>query len=123
MPWSADYLKDEGIILLKSRGENNLDDYIEQTRKIAEMVNERNILEILLDHSELINKASLTEIYEIPKLYEAHNLNRNVKIAVIVSKDLSQELDFEFFEDICRNRGWNMKLFRGREPALRWLKS
>jgi hypothetical protein len=29
--------------------------------------------------------------------------------------------DVQFYEDACRNRGWNMRIFPDRGRALAWL--
>jgi hypothetical protein len=54
-------------------------------------------------------------------LLERLGLPRTLREALLVLPSSVPGPDVQFYEDACRNRGWNVRLFTERERALEWL--
>ena len=66
--------------------------------------------------------ASLVDVYELPaKTYWQEDLDRRTRIALIRPHAASAEQGALFFQDACRNRGWNARVFDNRAAAIDWL--
>ena len=57
----------------------------------------------------------------MPQFYEDSNAHRGSKWALIHPDDPSVSKHFKFYENVCRNRGWLVRLFSSEEDALAWL--
>jgi hypothetical protein len=122
MPYEIDYLEDEKIVTIKNRGEILFEDLLEQTKEALELARRKNATLFLSDNILLENKAKTFEIYELPKIYDELGASRNNKLAVLIRKGGHTTKDARFFETICLNRGWNVRLFTSYDDAKAWLK-
>ena len=122
MPYKIDYLEDEKIITIKNTGEITFADFLEQTRKALELARTKNARLFLSDNILLENKAKLSEIFKLPKIYDEIGASRRNKLAVLITKRASMAKDAQFFETICLNRGWNVKVYTNYNEAIVWLK-
>ena len=63
-------------------------------------------------------------LFEFPDLYAALDADRTSRGALVLPHPsrTGEVNDALFFENVCRNRGWNVRTFPGREEALAWLR-
>lgn len=63
----------------------------------------------------------VVSVYDLHKLHDNEGIERSVRIAVIspISKEGKEVADF--YGTVCLNRGWNAKIFSGRDEAFEWL--
>ena len=55
-------------------------------------------------------------------LLEGTGAARTLREAIVVPGSTLAAPDVQFYEDACRNRGWNVRLFPDRESAMAWLR-
>lgn len=122
MPYEIDYLEDEKIVTIRNTGEVTFTDFLEQTKEAAELARRKDARLFLSDNILLENKAKIFEIYKLPEIYDALGASRRNKLAVLIAKEGPITKDARFFETICLNRGWNVKLFTSYNEAKGWLK-
>ena len=73
------------------------------------------------DATQATLKVSIFALYDLPELYQDQALQRPVRIAVLLPiSEAGKEL-VDFYETVCRNRGWIVKKFGDRQEALDWL--
>jgi hypothetical protein len=84
---------------------------------------EWGIHRFLVDASAAISHISLLTYFELPKVFMSLNLPRSSRIAVLSSRSQKGKERARFFENVCRNRGWQVKMFYHRLEALEWLGS
>ncbi len=56
-------------------------------------------------------------------MLETRGLPRTLREALVLTPGLPDPGDARFYEDACRNRGWDIRIFPDRESALAWLVS
>ena len=75
------------------------------------------------DVTGLTGGHSVGDLFAVVGLLERLGLPRTLREAILVPPTTVAGLDIQFYEDACRNRGWNVRLFTERECALEWLHS
>jgi hypothetical protein len=121
MPYTINFLEKEGIVKSVSTGKLTFEDYIKQSKEAVELAQKKNTNLLFLDTSNLDASIKATEILSIPDLWESIGTPRTYRLAVLIPKDESLHEDIKFFENVCRNRGWQTKLFDKKEDAIEWL--
>jgi len=75
----------------------------------------------LTDVRDAESRLSTLDIYNVPKQWDALRADRRNKLALVVPGDKKIWSDAQFYETICNNRGWNVKVFAEQAPAIDWL--
>jgi hypothetical protein len=121
MPWKVEYIADFEIIQCVYIGNVTMDDFKEATKKSFALAKNHQTGKILIDNSKLEIIVSTTEIYELPQFYDNIKLDRRSRWAIILPTVQPALRDVQFFETVCRNRGWSVKAFDNHENAMKWL--
>jgi len=121
MPYTVKFLDGEGIVEIVAVGELTIEDYIKLIEDAVDMLLQKNTRLLYLDTSDLSASIKATEILSIPDLWESIGVSRANKLAVLIPKDESLHEDIKFFENVSRNRGWQVKLFDKKNDAFEWL--
>ena len=121
MPYSISYHSDFRYIEIISIGEHTFTDYSDQLIKATAMGREKGTFLYLLDNEKLKNLASITEIYNLPKLYKLHADISRLIIAAYYSTEAKNKEAISFYENICVNHGLHVKTFYDKNEALKWL--
>jgi hypothetical protein len=64
---------------------------------------------------------STMDIFVIPDQWEAAGIDRRSMLALVVDRDGGYWEDAAFYENACRNRGWQVRVFSDRTEAIAWL--
>ena len=124
MPWSMEATDDGRILKVTYTGAFGADELRDITRRVLAAMVEKRIARALLDCGEARFDVPVLNVYQLPELYTSRGLARSeTRAAVVLPKDGYKKELYEFYEDVCRNRGYFVKLFDAREPALEWLES
>jgi hypothetical protein len=73
------------------------------------------------DVTGLTGGHSVGDLFAVVGLLERLGLPRTLREALLVLPTTVAGPDVQFYEDACRNRGWNVRLFTERERAFEWL--
>ena len=123
MPWSMK-TTDDGILEVVYSGAFGADELRVITDRILTAMLEQKAGRVLLDCYDAHFDVPVLNVYKLPDLYNSRGLTRSeVRAAVVKPKDGYRAELFDFYEDVCRNRGYFVKLFELREPALEWLQA
>jgi hypothetical protein len=122
MGWNVLYSPHSKVVTLKSVGFIPLKDFPDRLRQVVQTARENQTNCFLLDDTEFDTQASTLSIYELPKLYAEAGFSRQDQIAVVISSDDTGLDDYRFFETVCINQGFKVKLFFDLEEAYRWLR-
>lgn len=121
MPWALDYSATENILTVKCEGPFSADDLLPMTQAATERMLAKQSLRVLLDFSHAIAQVSIAELYKLPDIYADTRVPRRARLALIVPTD-GYRLDvYQFYEDVCVNRGFFVKLFKEIAVAKQWL--
>lgn len=120
MPWHITYHPDLAIIETCYAGKlppNELRDAVETTIAQGKLHNTQHFLG---DCATLEGGHSIIELYELADLITAFQTYR-FREAIILPQLRAVQRDIEFWETICANRGFIVRVFDSREAALAWL--
>ncbi len=73
---------------------------------------------LLVDHRKSRMNFTFMTTFKRPDVYAGLGFSRDTKAALVWNKLVK---DFLFFENVCVNRGFNVKVFDNHEAALCWL--
>jgi len=122
MPWQIEYLPEEATVVIVSTGETTPQDSVAQTDAAVELQAKYNVHRFLLDYSQTRVTAQLVDIYELPTYYNKRGVPHDLRIAVVFPADHLQYEKYEFYEDVCLNRGYRSLIFDSVDKAWAWLK-
>jgi len=122
MAWTVEYLAEKEMILLVVTGEIVDEDTREKVAETVSLLDEHHSHLVLVDCSAAEIKASLPSLYRLPDYATELGAPWNTRLAVVVSKTRFRMEVFEFFGLVCRNAGYDVRLFDDRQSAEAWLR-
>lgn len=122
MPYTIGFVKEDGIVLLQNTGNLTYKECVSQAKEALELGRTNNTRFYLADCTHLVVQANVLEVFDFfPTLYEKIHMPRTVKLALLMSKDAVTARDMGFYETVCQNRGWQIKMLRDKSSAMKWL--
>ena len=122
MPCTIDFNEKTKLLEVTYDGEFGPDELRSTTHEILTEMLERKAMRVLLDCSRAHFDTPAVNVYQLPDLYDARGVVRHeTRAAVVKPKDGYRKEIFEFYEDVCRNRGFFVKLFDDVAAARAWL--
>ena len=117
------YNSDLRIVEIKFRENVTLKEVKEILWESAQIAKEQNCFLFLSDFREATMKLSTLELYEFPKLlseiFASSEISpHKIKRAFVVANDLE---NYNFFENVNVNRGYQHKMFQDVSKAKKWL--
>ncbi len=122
MPSAVEFNSKLGIVEIRYTGRVTAEEFKKTTILGFELAKTNDTNLFLIDDSELESAGALVGLYDLPKLYEELGLERLSKGAVVMPAASSRVAEAaQFHETVCRNRGWQVKVFTDRQEAIDWL--
>ena len=122
MPWNVEYNAECNIIESAYVGKVTDDEFRKGALRSRELSRANNTKLFLIDDSKWEGGASVLGLYNHPALYEELGFERGSKGAVIPPPSGTEAAeDVEFYENVCVNRGWQVKICSDRQEAIDWL--
>jgi len=120
MEWNSSILQDEQIVVIKTYGAADEASSLEMAKSISKTMMEFKATRCLIDHSALLSVSGTSvDIYYRPQGISNTGIPSGVKIAELVKP--AHKSHFGFLEYVCRNNGFDFRVFESREPAIQWL--
>lgn len=124
MPWTVEYNAEYDIIQCTYVGRITDDDFKKATIRSRDLAKTNNTSRFLIDDSEWEGGASTLGLHGLPALFEELGFERTSRGALILPPlGTAEAEDAHFFETVCYNRGWQVKVFTDRQDAIDWLTS
>src|SRR5690242_12318202 len=123
MPWTMEFTDDERILRVTYQGDLREDELRGGTHQIIAAMVQHKCQRALLDCLEARMEVPALNVYQLPDVYDASGIGRQVRAAVVLPRDGYKRELYEFYEDVCRNRGYFVKLFETMEEAWTWIRS
>ncbi len=121
MPYKINYLEKEEIVEVVSFGNLTIVDFMNQGKEAIELALEKKTNLFFADDTDVVGPIDISVIISIPGFWDRFGAPRTNRLAVLISKDETLHKDFIFFETVCLNRAWNVRLFEKKEDAHEWL--
>lgn len=109
------------IIRIEASGSLSTDDVVAQAIESIELVKQQQAVGSLVDYSKVTLEMPIIEIYKLPDLFDAHELPRSTRIAIVLPADPKNMHKYTFFDDVANNRGYLVRLYWEPSQAMAWL--
>ena len=110
------------IIEVTLTGLITAEDLRASTTRAISMQKETGTTRFLLSADAWDLPVSLTDIYEIPDTqYWKEELKIRSRIAIVLPTSVTVQEAARFYETVCLNRGWNVRICSDRQIAMDWL--
>jgi|SRR5579859_3954310 len=124
MPCTIGFNERDKILEVVYQGEFGADELRTSTHEILTAMLERKTMRVLLDCAQAHFNIPAANVFQLPDLYDSRGVARHdARAAVVKPKDGYHQELFEFYEDVCRNRGFFVSLFDDAVAARAWLLS
>jgi hypothetical protein len=120
MPFSIYYDKKFNCIVVLFKGVLRPEEGKSYPKEAVRLGLKHGCKRILVDVREGQLDFSTTDIYKLSEMLDNGGLDRSWKRAVIASKQFE---DFQFYETVMINRGYQLKIFSDPDEAMKWLNS
>ena len=120
MPYKVSYDPDSAFIVTVFEGKLSLEELLAEEDESIALAIENDTRKFLVDLVAYEGFISLIDLYEFPDRYEK-KLRRPIYVAVVQPRSQEARKDVMFYETICNNRGWDIKIFANKEDAVAWL--
>lgn len=122
MPWTMGFTDDGRILRVLIEGRVSATEAGEMTRESVGLAARERATRVMLDCSKAQLDVPILDVYKLPDLYASKGIPHQVHAAVLLPKDGYRREVYEFYEDVCRNRGYFVKLFEDEAEAWAWLR-
>lgn len=122
MPWTVEFVPNESIIKYLIYGAATLRDIQDASRQGLLLSQKENVWDVLVQAKGLEPMLRIADLYELPVFYSSLHIPPQAKVGVVIPKGELFQRGFQFYEDVCVNRGFRVKLFTEDEAAMEWLK-
>jgi hypothetical protein len=120
MEWTISFLSDQQIVIIQTHGVADETSSLEMARNISKTMAEYKVMRCLIDHSAIKSvSGNVSKIYYRPQELREIGIPFKVKIAEVVLPAHTEH--FDFLETVCRNRGFDFRIFSDQESAIQWL--
>jgi hypothetical protein len=120
MPWTVQYDPENTLVVVNGSGEIRDGDASAQTAEAIYFLNQNQSNGVLVDFSDALSEVSLPRLYRLPDYFSELGAPWNVRIAVLLPRTAYRLETYQFFELVCKNAGYNVRLFEAKEAAEQW---
>jgi hypothetical protein len=121
MPIRCSVLEPERVIELTYAGTVGPEDLQAMLVAAVETGTRTSILRFLADLTGMSGGHSAGDLFEVVQAMERMGVPRTMREAIVPRPGSISVADARFFEDACRNRGFDVRIFPDRATALAWL--
>jgi len=121
MAYKVEWDQEKGFIHTVYSGVVTKQALLESLAETLKMIEGKGPQKFLSEWISAFPKLSTAEIFAIPGEWESAGVDRKSVLAVVVPKRAKSWEDAKFYENVCRNRGWRVRVFDDRNEAIAWL--
>jgi hypothetical protein len=122
MPYTMEYLEEEGICLITNTDVFTHADFMKQALEALEVSQRKKCDKFLVDCTSMTVQSRTMDIYATSAYYAEIGAPRKNQIALVAPTGTKTEEDLRFYETVCINRGWQVKMFADKESAMQWFR-
>ena len=119
--WKVEVDPKSGVILTVYVGTITKQDALDSAQEALRRATGRGPHLFLTDVLDADSELTVFDIFDVPSHWEAIGSNRRSKLALLVPARGPMWEDSRFYETVCREEGWNVKVFSDKEEAIDWL--
>jgi len=107
-----------GVVHVIAKGDLNNKVCLDIVKRAFKIAKEHQCKKVMCDFTDMTITESITGIYYYPSLAKSENIPTYLKFAILYSRD---EKNFLFWETVCRNQGYYIRVFKDNNAAIEWL--
>jgi hypothetical protein len=116
--WSLSYESDKDIVYAEVTGLCKPTNTLPMLEALIAKAERHGCLKWLVDIRQAARDYRTIDWYRRPEVYGSLNISLAVRAGVVFPEVGPQE---RFFENVCRNKGFNLSVFCSVDDALAWL--
>jgi hypothetical protein len=120
MSWTATYDAESDFVLTVYEGKMTKEELVAEEEESLALALANKTQRFLVDQTNYTGSISPVDLFESPTRYE-EKLTRPIYVAVVEPTCEEARKDTQFYETVCRNRGWDVTVFSKKEAAAAWL--
>lgn len=121
LTWSIEYLPDEQLVRVVTRGVITLPSVLEMGREVIAACAARGTLRALVDHRLASPEIATMDIYEMPQQIARIGGSPVHRVAIVFDMTTTRAADIVFYENRMANSGFSHRVFTDPDRALAWL--
>jgi len=121
MPCDVKHVPDTNTVEVIGYGKLTSQEAVRATEEASRLLNENGATRVLCDYCDAVTEVTTVDIHWLPQYQEKLGAPKNIRIGLVLPKTGYRIEDFQFYETVCRNRGYNCRAFGSREAAAKWL--
>ncbi len=122
MKLEIDYVKDKGIVRVKTSGQRGRDDKKKLSEEALAAGRKRDVNAFLLDQKETAFGLSVREIDRLLGVLRDTGFSVTDRMAILVNPDSLRSGSFRFLQDVLSLGSLQVQVFNDTEEATAWLK-
>ena len=107
--------------MVTGSGEIRDEDARAQVKEIIPLLKQSHAGNVLVNYSDALSEVSLSSLYGLPDYASELGAPWHIRVAVVLPRTRYRIESYEFFQLVCQNAGYNVRLFDEREAAEDWL--
>ncbi len=123
MDWEIEYLKEDGIISVKTSGPVNWEKNRQMSKEALALGRKSGVHKFLVDHRDMEHGLSILQVDDLPQMFVEIGVSYEDKVAIIFNPGLPRSNLFPFFEDVAFLKSLRFRVFNDPDEAFGWLKS
>lgn len=121
MPWTVEYAPERRAVVVTASGEIHDEDARAQTAEAFRLLKHNQASGVLVDYSDAVSEVSLAGLYWLPGYAAELGAPWDARVAVVLPRIRYRLESYQFLELVCKNAGYEIKLFEAREAAGNWI--
>jgi hypothetical protein len=121
MAWTVEYAPERGLVVVTASGEIRDEDARAQTVEALNLLTLNQATRVLVDYLDALSEVSLPELYWLSDYAAEFRMPWDARLAVVLPGTRYRLESYRFFELVCKNAGYNVKLFETKEAAEHWV--
>ena len=121
MSWTIHLDEAARLVIVTSQGTLSGERIRAMSHEAIDALQRHGVRRVLVDCRDMRPEIGTVDIYRLPELYGERELSRGVRIAVAISIESDKTADFEFYETVSHNTGYQVRLFTDLDAARQWL--
>jgi hypothetical protein len=121
MPWTVEYEPERALVVVTGAGEIKDEDATAQATEAICYLKQNHANAMLVDYSGAVSEVSPPTLYWLPDYCSELGAPWNIRVAVLLPRTQYRVESFHFFELVCKNAGYHVRLFETIEAAEAWL--
>ena len=109
------------MVVVTASGEIHNEDATAQAAEAFRLAKQNQASAVLVDYSDALSEVSLPSLYGLPGYYSRVGAFWDARVAVVLPGTGYRLESYQFFELVCKNAGYNVRLFEASEDAEQWL--